>query len=113
MRIWGRITNLDGSKTWVVVTDAGGDPSYVYITNLCQVLLLNLAESPFYANYGIPAQRSIVTQVFPDYYVNQTQTQFAQFFASLTVSKRDLPTPTYNINLITNQGTVVQEHIPV
>lgn len=109
MRIWGRVNNPDGSKTWQVVTD----PSYVYITNLCQVLLLNLAESPFYASYGIPAQRSVVTQVFPDYYVNQTQTQFAQFFASLTVSKQDLPEPTYNINLITNQGTTVAASIPV
>lgn len=110
MRIWGRVTDpITKVKTWQVVTD----PDYVYITNLCQVLLLNLGESPFYADYGIPARRTIATQVFPDFYVNRTQTQFSGYFASLTVSKRATPEPTYNINLITNQGATVAASIPI
>src|SRR5690242_18433303 len=100
MRIYGRITNPDGSKAWVKVsTDANGSSDMVYLTNLAQVLLLNLGESPFYANYGIPAHPSVVSQVFPDFYVAYTQQKFAQYFASLLVSKQPLPDPTYTINV--------------
>lgn len=105
MRTYGRITNADGTKTWVEVqTDANGYNDYVMITTLAQVLLLNLGESPFYANYGIPAKPSVVQQVFPDFYVARTQQQFAPNFASLIVTKLNSPTPTYDINVTTNQG---------
>lgn len=114
MRIWGRVTNPDGSRSWVqVTTDTSGSNDMVYITNLAQVLLLNLGESPFYANYGIPATPSIISQVFPDYYVAYTQQRFAQFFASLIVSKQPLPNPTYNINVTTHQGVKLNASIPV
>lgn len=112
MRTFGRITNEDGTKTWVEVsTDAAGYDDYVWITTLIQTLKLSLNESPFYANYGIPAQRAVIQQVFPDYYVAATQAQFAQHFASLIVSKVDAPDPTYKIDLTTNQGVRVQRRI--
>lgn len=114
MRTFGRIYNEDGTSKWVEVsTDADGFNDYVYVTTLIQCLKLFLGESPFYATYGIPAQRSVIQQIFPDFYVNQTQTQFAPFFASLIVSKRQLPTPVYDINLVTNQGVKVSTSIPV
>ena len=84
MRTYGRVQN---SKTWTVVhTDENGMDDAVYITTLCQALKLNLNESPFYANYGIPAQQSVITQVFPNFYALATQAQFAQFFSSLLVT---------------------------
>ena len=113
-RTWGRVYNPNGTYTWTMVTtDANGDNDAVWITTLIQCLNLNLGESPFYSQYGIPAQQSIIQQIFPDWYVNQTQQQFAQYFANLTVSKVNSPTPTYNINLITNAGVTVAASIPV
>jgi len=99
--------------TWQVVqTDANGFNDYVFATNLIQVLKLNLNESPFYSNYGIPAQQSVMTQLFPDYYTYQTQKQFRQYFVSLAVSKVASPTPTYDITAVTHSGTVIEESIP-
>jgi hypothetical protein len=80
---------------------------------LIQVLKLNLGESPFYANYGIPAYKSIVQQIFPDFYVAQTQQQFAPYFASLTIVKENSPTPTYNISVITHNGAKILASVPV
>lgn len=100
MRTYGRVAGR-----WVVVeTNAEGFDDYVWVTTLCQTLLLNLGESPFYGNYGIPAKPSVVQQVFPDYYVAVTQQQFASHFASLLVSKQQFPEPTYKVDVTTNQG---------
>ena len=108
MRVYGRITNPDGSKTWQVVeTDpVTGSNSWCYVTALAQVLLLNLGESPFYANYGLPAQQSVIQQISPDFYVSWIQQQYAQFFASLIVSKDQAQaTPTYNISATLFEGS--------
>ena len=114
MRIWGRTTDEHGNKTWVKVeTDQNGNNDAVYLTNLVQVLKLNLGESPFFANYGVPAQRSVLTGIFPDYYTYQTQAQFTQFFVSLTVKKLQSTTPTYNITAVTRSGAVIEEEIAV
>ena len=106
MRTWGRVPDADGKLTkWVLVeTDAQGFNDYVYLTDLIQVLKLNLNESPFFANYGIPAHPAVIQQVFPDWYIWQIQRQFAPFFSSLIVSKVPAPDPTYRIDITTNQG---------
>ena len=125
MRTWGRITvseqssaigefvigesAIGGSKQWVEVTpDVNGDESYIWLTTLIQCLKLSIGESPFHADYGIPAQRSVIQQLFPDFYVNQTQGQFAQYFASLSVQKVANAQPTYKINALLNNGATVQ-----
>lgn len=115
MRTWGRVTDANGNKTWVSVeTDANGDSSYVWLTTLIQTLKLGLGESPFYSQYGIPAQQSIVQQVYPDYYVNMTQQQFAGYFASLTISKVDgAENPTYTIDVVFRNGVSHQENVAV
>lgn len=114
MRTWGRITNELGQSTWVpVVTDANGNNDAVFITTLIQCLKLSLGESPMYANFGIPAQRSVMTQIFPDFYTYQTQSQFAQYFVSLTVRKLQSATPTYNITAVTHSGAVIEEQIAI
>ena len=106
MRTYGRITNPDGTRTWVTVeTDANGFNTNVYQTALAQVIKGNRGESPFYANYGIPAQQSVISQIFPDFYMNQTQAQFAQFFASLTLMKQPGRTPTYNFSIVDLAGS--------
>ena len=83
MRTWGRINGV-----WTEVsTDANGNNDLVWLTTLIQVLKLNLNESPFFGNYGLPAHQSVVQQVAPDFYVAQTQQQFAQYFASLIIAR--------------------------
>jgi hypothetical protein len=136
MRVWGRVAMpvqqglilggpgvlggpaVAGPSTlalkWVdVTTDSNGNNDYVYITALIQCLKLSIGESPFWSDWGIPAKRSIVQQVFPDYYVTLMQQRYAKYFASLQITKVNSATPTYNIYIITNQGVVVNQDIPV
>jgi hypothetical protein len=115
LRTWGRPHNRDGTYgPWTeVTTDGAGNNDLVYFTTLCQVLLLNLGESPFYANYGIPAYQSVATQVFPDLYVAFTQQQFAPYFASLIVSKLPTASPMYNVNATTHAGVKLNAAIPI
>jgi hypothetical protein len=110
MRTYGRVPLPDGSMRWVEVdTDANGFNDDVYLTTLIQCLKLNLNESPFYANYGIPAKPSVVQQIAPDFYAMQTQNQFAPYFASLLIARTRANPPTYQVNVITNQG----KHVPL
>jgi hypothetical protein len=109
MRTWGRVNGQ-----WVKVETApDGSNDLVYIVTLIQVLKLNLNESPFFANYGIPAHQSVIQQVAPDFNVALTQQFFASYFASLSIIKRSLPTPTYDVRIVTHQGVVINEIIPV
>lgn len=114
MRTYGRVYAKDGSYVWVKVeTDSNGNNDDVLLTTLVQVLKLNLGESPFYANFGIPAKPTIVQQVFPDYYVAMTQQQFSNAFASLIIAKEDSPTPIYRINITTHQGAKLSAEVPI
>jgi len=113
MRTYGRIM-VNGVPQWVQVnTDVNGYNDAVWITTLAQVLKLNLGESPFWSNYGIPAKQAVIQQVFPDFYVVYTQQNFAQHFANLQITKQDLPTPTYNISVLTNQGSQLNFSVPI
>lgn len=112
MRTYGRVTNPDGSKTWVVVTtDANGFNDSVYLTTLCQVLKLNLGESPFYADWGIPAKPTIVQQVQPDYYVSRVQARFAQYFANIAIAKTSTDPPIYAVSVTTHQGAKITANV--
>ena len=139
MRLYGRVpdpfppsgveyTSLleYGNYKWVVVeTDCVGDDSYVHIAALIQCLRLNLQESPFFAQFGIPAQISVLMQSQPDYYVNFIRQFFAQFFASLIISKRpqvpttdnfviggeSYQTPIYDISVIRKNGSRYQTKV--
>lgn len=110
MRTYGRVYDANGQNPkWVVIqTDANGFNDAVYLTTLIQVFKLNLGESPFYSQYGIPAQQTLVQQVAPDFYVMRTQSQFAQYFANLSCARN--PTsgnpanPTYTVNVTTHVG---------
>lgn len=115
MRTWGRVTHADGSKSWVAVeSDESGDFTYGWITTLIQALKLGLGESPFYAQYGIPAQQSIVQQIHPDFHVNMTQQQFAGYFASLSITKVEGTTkPMYNIQAVFLNGVTYRGDIAV
>lgn len=113
-RVWSGGAVGKGTPTWVeVTTDSLGYNDYIYITTLAQVLLLNRGESPFYANFGIPAQQSVVQQVFPDFYMSQTQQQFAPYFGALTLAKLGGTTPMYRMSVTTNAGVPAEEYIPV
>lgn len=116
MRTWGRVNN---TGKWVRIdTDpATGSNDHIYLTTLAQVLFLNLGESPFYGNYGIPGIPSVLQQIFPDFFVAVTSKQFAQYFASLIISKRQPtfqnPDPTYDIRIVTKQGGILVASIPI
>jgi hypothetical protein len=113
MRIWGRRYLPDGTYVWdKTETAPDGSDDMVYVVDLVQVLRLNRNESPFYANWGIPAQQSVIQQVFPDYYVTLTQQQFSAFFASLIVARLAAPDPTYRVSVTTNQGVRLQFNLP-
>ena len=115
MRTYGRILDSSGNLIWTQVdSDDSGNFEYGYVTTLIQCLKLSLGESPFYANYGIPSQRAVIQQVFPDFYVMTTQQQFSALFASLQISKVEgTLNPTYNVNVITIQGTKIQQQVAV
>ena len=108
MRVSGRVPQPNGSLQWVVVeTAANGDNSQVYLTALAQALKLNLNESPFYGDWGIPAHSSVVQQIPPDYNIMLTQQRFAPYFASLIISRISSNPPTYQVNVTTNYGAVL------
>lgn len=114
MRTYGRIPNAQGQLVWVeVTTDANGNNDFVYLTTLCQVLLLNLGESPFYATYGIPQAQSVLQQLLPDYYVALTQQLFAPYFASLVISRVNTNPPTYQVGVTTHQGVKLNASVPI
>lgn len=98
---------------WIEIdTDANGFNDNVYLTTLAQVLALNLGESPFFANYGIPQQQTVVTQVYPDFYAAQTQTQFAPYFASLIIKRaQGSSPPVYTVTAISHSGALLTEEI--
>jgi hypothetical protein len=85
----------------------------VFITAVVQGLKLRLNESPFYANWGIPAQQSVITQVPPDIYAAITQTQWAPNFVSLTISRvqGSLP-PVYNVLAVCHNGAILEAVVP-
>jgi len=90
---------------WVEITET----SYIWLATLAQTLRLSENESPFYANYGIPAQKSVQTQIPPDVAINRTQQQYAPYFASLSIIKQqNVVNPTYNISAIFQNGTTIQ-----
>ena len=114
MRAWGRTYNADGTYQWVQVsTDANGKNDAFYLTALAQCLKLNMGESPFYANSGIPQYQTIMTQTFPDFYVMRIQQQYAQYFASLTINRVPGTTPPqYNVRAVTHSGAIINQSIP-
>ena len=122
MRVYGRLPpDVNGYRQWVEVqTDANGYNDGVYITALAQCILLELGESPFFANYGIPGVQSVLSQIAPDLYVSIMQQRYAGFFASLIITRqpqqgtfsRERPVPTYNIKLLTHRGSVIDMTIP-
>jgi len=85
---WGRTYDVNGNPTWVRVTqDANGFNDYVYLSALIQCAKLNLNESPFWSNFGIPAHQSIAQQLPPDYNVQFIAQYFMQFFPSVIVTR--------------------------
>jgi len=122
IRTYGRTAPDEfGNQEWVVIErDARtGLPDLIWFATLAQTLRLSLGESPVFAQYGIPAQQSVLTQIPPDFYIARTQAQFSQYFASLVVSKAppdptlDHPVPTYNVRAVTHQGVTLSAAVPL
>jgi hypothetical protein len=119
MRVWGRIYDSQRQYTWnAVETDANGFNDEVYLTAFAQVLQLQLNESPFFSQYGIPAFPSVHNQTFPDANVYWLQRKYAENFISLVVtpaSTTDIHgtvTPAYNVRAVTHKGSILTALIP-
>jgi hypothetical protein len=124
MRTYGRVAAslADPEPTkWVEVqTEPSGLNDYVYVTALVQELKLNLGESPFWGDRGIPAKPSVVTQVAPDYYTMLMQQRYAPYFLALTIVRgvdkyagRGMYRPEYRIDITTHYGVQLNLSIPV
>jgi hypothetical protein len=128
MRTYGRTQDvLSGKKKWwVVITDPGGFNDSVYLTDLAQVCKLNLGESPFFADWGIPAHESVMTQIFPNFYMALIQQRFSPRFAACILNPLPVPqgtadsyasgqggapAPRYYINVLTNYGARIGVHV--
>jgi hypothetical protein len=122
MRTYGRTQDvLTGEKTWwVVTTDINGFNDSVWLTETAQVCKLNLGESPFFADWGIPAHESQVTQLFPNYHMAIIQQRLSPHFASMILTplpieqgsadsfeagQEGAPAPRYYLNVLTNYGS--------
>jgi hypothetical protein len=123
MRTFGRIVPdplFPAKKKWVEVdTDANGYNDMVWLTTLIQVIKLNLNESPFYSNYGIPAHSSVISQLAPDYYMNYIQQTFAGYFMFLSITSHsnvldedNIPSPGYTVTCITQYGAYLSHMVP-
>jgi hypothetical protein len=123
MRTYGRIVPdilYPDVKKWVEVdTDERGFNDMVYLTTLLQVIKLNLGESPFFSNYGIPAHPSIVSQIAPNLYMTRIQQQFSKYFLSLIIyrgpdapDERGIPSPNYYVSVITQYGSIFTVPVP-
>lgn len=114
MRTYGRTADLLGNRTWVQVdTDAAGNDDAVNLTALAQTLQLNVGESPFFANTGIPQYQSVMTQVFPDYYAMLIQSEYSPYFTSLTIARvPNTDKPEYTIDARTHHGAVLLDPVP-
>lgn len=66
-----------------------------------------------FGSYGIPAQQSVVTQVFPDYYVTLTQQAFAPYFLALILTKLPTLTPSYLVNATANPGAIMTNPVAI
>ncbi len=112
MRAYGR----DANGVWQVIeTDANGDSSYVYVTGLAQTVKLNLGESPFWSNYGIPAATAVLQQLAPDFFMARISGFYSHFFASLVLAKQPQPvndpTPRYKLSVVRRNGSIYQATI--
>lgn len=104
MRTWGR----NSTGQWIRLTD----PSQVWLATLVQTLRLGQGESPFYGNYGLPAQQSVVTQIAPDAAVARTQAQYSPYFASLAVSADTTARqPTYTVQAVLKNGQLLSTSV--
>lgn len=123
MRTYGRIVPdplYPNIKQWVEVdTDENGFDDMVWLTTVIQTIKLNLGESPFYADYGIPAHASVVSQIAPDTYLSRIQQQYAPYFLSLIISKqedaldeRGILSPSYLVSVITKYGAFLSAKVP-
>lgn len=104
MRTWGR----NAAGAWVEITDTGS----VWLATLVQTLRLSQGESPFYGNYGIPGQQSVMSQIAPDAAVARTQSQYLPYFASLVISPvAGASQPTYTVQAVTKDGQAITTQI--
>jgi hypothetical protein len=109
LRTYGRSTNQDtGITSWVTVTSTPeGSDELVWFTDLLQALQLDLGESPFFGNVGIPVQETIASGIYPDFYVNALQNYYSPNFAVLYITRDSTQfDPTYDVYVQFSNGDI-------
>lgn len=113
MRIYHKIKDENTNRTkWIIITD----PDEIYVFWLIEVLRLILGESPFSADWGIPATETIATNIYPDYYVSIVKEKFAPYFQYLSIERLDHNVDravVYKVEIIKLNGQSVSENIKV
>ncbi len=102
-RVWG----LKAGAWTAFETDSSGSDDLPNLIWLQNALLLNTNESPFYADWGIPVRRTLITGIFPGYYVALTQNRFSKYFASCVITQATSTVVTnisYSVNVTTKSG---------
>ena len=120
-RTYGRTAPDEfGNQQWVVIVPdpATGLVDMLWFATVAQTMRLSLGESPFYAQYGIPAKQSVETQIPPDLYVARIQAQYSSYFASLVITKAPSSnppnlTPIYNAYAVAHSGLVLSAQVPL
>jgi len=115
MRTYGRLPpDENGYRQWVEVNSANlATDDNVWLTTLAQNLKLITGESPFFANFGLPSEQAIIMQIVPQYHVNLIQQRFAQYFASLIITRVPGPgNPVWRVNVLTRYGARIQTDVP-
>jgi len=83
------------------------DPAMIWVTIVKHELQLRVGESPFYADAGIPAEDSIITQQEPDYHVNNVKRRYEAKFNAFDITKVSGQPLVYNIALTTKNNDTV------
>ncbi|KMQ89824.1 hypothetical protein RF55_10509 [Lasius niger] len=86
-RVWARTgqPDQDGKRKWISVSD-----NTAILTWLQQAVLLQLGESPFWVDWGLPVIGFLSQGIYPDLYMQKTKERFQPYFLNVNIN-RNIP----------------------
>ena len=95
------------SSEWVYITD----PELINFEIMLAALKAEPREMPFFANYGVEAQDSVMSRTMPDYWMIRTQEQFAKNFKSLSIVRDPAVEFGYVVAVTLSNKEVIKEWV--
>ncbi|QCE32947.1 hypothetical protein FAI41_04685 [Acetobacteraceae bacterium] len=94
-RIWARTGKPDqnGKRQWISVSN-----NTAILTWLQQAVLLQLGESPFWVDWGLPVIGALTQGIYPDLYIQKTKERFQPYFLNININRTVPDTPEDQIN---------------